>query len=135
MMACRLNYSRIKYSSYSKDVAVPLSRYSEMAGFIKEEVKNLQAYVFGHAGDGNIHVVVMDNPDDRARWAQVEDANQKIVLKALDYEGTCTGEHGVGIGKSHFLLKEHGESLRVMKKIKEFFDPEGLLNPGKFFTE
>jgi D-lactate dehydrogenase (cytochrome) len=117
------------------DVAVPLSRYSEMAGFIKEEVKNLQAYVFGHAGDGNIHVVVMDNPDDRARWAQVEDANQKIVLKALDYEGTCTGEHGVGIGKSHFLLKEHGESLRVMKKIKEFFDPEGLLNPGKFFTE
>lgn len=117
------------------DVAVPLSRYSEMAGFIKEEVKNLQAYVFGHAGDGNIHVVVMDNPDDRVRWAQVEDANQKIVLKALDFEGTCTGEHGVGIGKRPFLLKEHGESLRVMKKIKEFFDPEGLLNPGKFFTE
>ena len=116
-------------------MAVPLSKYSEMMGFIKEEVKNLQAYVFGHAGDGNIHVVVMDNPDDRAQWAQVEDANCMIVLKALDYEGTCTGEHGVGIGKSPFLLKEHGENLRVMKKIKEFFDPEGLLNPGKFFTE
>jgi D-lactate dehydrogenase (cytochrome) len=106
-----------------------------MVGFIKDTVKKLLAYVFGHAGDGNIHVVVMDNPDDRARWAQVEDANQKIVLKALDFEGTCTGEHGVGIGKSPFLLKEHGESLRVMKKIKESFDPEGLLNPGKFFTE
>lgn len=115
------------------DVAVPLSRYSEMAGFIKEEVKDLCAYVFGHAGDGNIHVTVMDNPKDEKRWALVEEANRRIVRKALAFEGTCTGEHGVGIGKSCFLTDEHGESLAVMKRLKDFLDPEGLLNPGKFF--
>jgi len=115
------------------DVAVPLSRYSEMAGFIKEEVKGLCAYVFGHAGDGNIHVTVMDNPKDEKRWALVKEANRKIVRKALEFEGTCTGEHGVGIGKSCFLTEEHGESLAVMKRLKGFLDPEGLLNPGKFF--
>jgi D-lactate dehydrogenase (cytochrome) len=115
------------------DVAVPLSRYSEMVGFIKEVVTDLTAYVFGHAGDGNIHTVVMDNPDDRERWTQVEEANDRIVRKALEFEGTCTGEHGVGIGKSRFLRDEHGASLEVMKKLKVFLDPQGLMNPGKFF--
>lgn len=115
------------------DVAVPLSRYSEIVRFIKEEVKDLRAYVFGHAGDGNIHVAVMDDPHDQQRWALVEKANQRIVLKALEFEGTCTGEHGVGIGKICFLVDEHNESLAVMKRFKDFLDPEGLLNPGKFF--
>jgi len=115
------------------DVAVPLSRYSEMVAFIKEEVSELVAYVFGHAGDGNIHVVVMDNPQDSTRWPYVEEANHRIVLKALELEGTCTGEHGVGIGKSCFLPLEHGESLAIMKRLKNLLDPEGLLNPGKFF--
>jgi D-lactate dehydrogenase (cytochrome) len=115
------------------DVAVPLSRYSELIGFIKEEVKDLHAYVFGHAGDGNIHVHVMDDPHDEKRWSRVQAANRRIVQKALSFEGTCTGEHGVGIGKCCFLQDEHGESLVLMKRVKEFLDPEGLLNPGKFF--
>jgi len=115
------------------DVAVPLSRYSDMVGYIKNAVKGLTAYVFGHAGDGNIHVIVMDDPKDRARWSLVEKANEDIVLKALELEGTCTGEHGVGIGKRHILRIEHGEGLDMMKKIKDLFDPKGLLNPGKFF--
>ncbi|MCX5817290.1 MAG: FAD-binding oxidoreductase [Proteobacteria bacterium] len=116
------------------DVAVPLSRYSEIVAFAKEEVKDLVAYVFGHAGDGNVHIVVMDNPEDKRRWARVEEANRKIVLKALDLEGTCTGEHGVGIGKCSFLKKEHGESLALMKRIKALLDPKDLMNPGKFFV-
>lgn len=115
------------------DVAVPLSCYSEMVGYAKEEVKELSAYVFGHAGDGNIHVVVLDNPYDKARWSRVEEANRKIVYKALEYGGTCTGEHGVGIGKRAFLSSEHGETLHEMKALKNFFDPEGLMNPGKLF--
>ncbi len=115
------------------DVAVPLSRYSEMVDYIKEEIKGLTAYVFGHAGDGNIHVIVMDRPDDETRWKKVEEVNERIVMMALRLEGTCTGEHGVGIGKRNFLPIEHGESLEVMKRIKELFDPKGILNPGKFF--
>jgi D-lactate dehydrogenase (cytochrome) len=115
------------------DVAVPLSHYSDMVSAIKAEVKGLRAYVFGHAGDGNVHVVVMDDPHDRDRWAKVEAANRQIVMKALDFEGTCTGEHGIGIGKCAFLRQEHGEALKLMQAFKAYWDPEGLMNPGKFF--
>jgi D-lactate dehydrogenase (cytochrome) len=115
------------------DVAVPLSRYTEMVAFAKEAVRHLPAYVFGHAGDGNLHVVVMDNPHDRDRWALVEQANHRVVETALALEGTCTGEHGVGMGKSCFLHREHGESLELMKNIKKLLDPKNLMNPGKFF--
>ncbi len=115
------------------DVAVPLSRYSEMVAFIKEQAKDLVAYVFGHAGDGNVHVVAMDRPDDAGRWSRVQEAHAVIVTKALELEGTCTGEHGVGIGKRPFLPTEHGESLDLMRKIKDLIDEKGLLNPGKFF--
>jgi len=116
------------------DVAIPLSRYSDMVAFIKQEVSDLLAYVFGHAGDGNVHVVVMDVPADISRWAKVEQAHQRIVEKALAFEGSCTGEHGVGIGKRGFLSDEHGDSLELMKRIKRLIDPEGLFNPGKIFS-
>jgi D-lactate dehydrogenase (cytochrome) len=115
------------------DIAVPLSCYSDMAAFIKQEVRDLIAYVFGHAGDGNIHVIVMDSPSEPKRWAKVEEANRRMVEKALEFEGTCTGEHGVGIGKRSFLPDEHGDSLELMKRIKTLIDPEGLFNPGKIF--
>ncbi|MBP7137398.1 MAG: FAD-binding oxidoreductase [Syntrophaceae bacterium] len=115
------------------DVAVPLSRYSEMVDFSKNEVRDLTAYLFGHAGDGNIHVHVMDDPQDAKRWARVEEATRSIVMKALEFEGTCTGEHGIGIGKSRFMQTEHGASLMLMKRLKALLDPENLFNPGKFF--
>jgi D-lactate dehydrogenase (cytochrome) len=115
------------------DVAVPLSRYSDMVAFIKHEVRDLCTYIFGHAGDGNIHVIAMDMPADADRWIKVEAANRRIVEKALELEGTCTGEHGVGIGKRSFLAAEHGKSLELMKRIKRLIDPEGLFNPGKIF--
>jgi len=115
------------------DVAVPLSHYSEMVVFAKNEVSALNAYIFGHAGDGNIHVAIMDDPLDKKKWKAVEEANRKIVLRALALEGTCTGEHGVGIGKCCFLPDEHGSSLALMQRIKNFLDPDNLFNPGKFF--
>jgi len=115
------------------DVAVPISKYSKMVEFCKNEVRDLNAYLFGHAGDGNIHVHVMDDPQDRKRWARVEEAGVAIVLRALEFEGTCTGEHGVGIGKIRFMKREHGDSLDLMKRIKALMDPDHLLNPGKFF--
>ena len=115
------------------DVAVPLSRYSEMVDFSKNKVRDLTAYLFGHAGDGNIHVHVMDDPQDAKRWARVEEATRSIVMKALEFEGTCTGEHGIGIGKSRFMETEHGASLMLMKRLKALLDPDNLFNPGKFF--
>ena len=115
------------------DVAVPLSHYSDMVDFSKKEVSDLTAYLFGHAGDGNIHVHVMDDPQNKKRWARVEEASKNIVMKALEFEGTCTGEHGIGIGKSRFMETEHGKSLLLMKRLKALLDPENLFNPGKFF--
>ncbi|SEM41440.1 D-lactate dehydrogenase (cytochrome) [Syntrophus gentianae] len=119
--------------SLSMDVAVPLSRYSQMVAHIKEIVADLTAYIFGHAGDGNIHVVVMDDPENEERWARVEAAHSRVVSSALSFEGTCTGEHGIGLGKKQFMAREHGESLETMKKIKALLDPRGILNPGKMF--
>lgn len=116
------------------DVAVPLSRYSEMVEFSKQEVRDLTAYLFGHAGDGNIHVHIMDDTQDKKRWARVEEATRNIVMKALEFEGTCTGEHGIGIGKNCFMETEHGESLVLMKRLKALLDPDNLFNPGKFFS-
>jgi D-lactate dehydrogenase (cytochrome) len=115
------------------DVAVPLSRYSEMVEFSKKEVHDLTAYLFGHAGDGNIHVLVMDDTQDKKRWTRVEESSRNIVMKALEFEGTCTGEHGIGIGKNCFMETEHGESLALMKRLKALLDPDNLFNPGKFF--
>ena len=116
------------------DVAVPLSRYSDMVSFIKDTVRDFHAYVFGHAGDGNIHVAIMDNPQDEKRWDSVEIANRLIVTKALEFEGTCTGEHGIGIGKREFMDLEHGDSLEIMRRLKnQLMDPTGIMNPGKMF--
>ncbi len=117
------------------DIAVPLSRYSDMVAFARREVADMLAYVFGHAGDGNIHVIVMDAPADADRWAKVEAAHDRIVARALDYEGTCTGEHGIGIGKRRYLSVEHGSSLELMRHLKKLLDPKGICNPGKLFLE
>ncbi len=69
------------------------------------------AYTFGHAGDGNIHLVIGARPEDASAWAMINDANIGIVKKALELGGTATGEHGVGIGKRKFMQTEHGNSL------------------------
>ncbi|UCC66554.1 MAG: FAD-binding oxidoreductase [Deltaproteobacteria bacterium] len=115
------------------DASVPISRYTALVEFAKEATEKLRAYIFGHAGNGNIHVVIMGDPQDQKEWSQIEEANEVIVLKALEFEGTCTGEHGVGIGKRRFMPLEHGNSLAVMLKIKEALDPKGTMNPGKVF--
>ncbi len=117
------------------DVAVPISTYPEMIAFAIEEarkVKTAMAYTFGHAGDGNIHLVI-GAKEGGPEWAKIDEANNRIVTKALSMGGTATGEHGVGIGKTKFMTLEHGKSLEWMKKVKILFDPNGILNPGKMF--
>ena len=117
------------------DAAVPISRYPEMIVFSQKLVveNNASGYVFGHAGDGNLHVVLVGDPDNEKEWSLLEEINNQIVTRAVEVGGTCTGEHGIGIGKRKFMELEHGESYHLMRQIKELIDPKGLLNPGKIF--
>ena len=117
------------------DAAVPISRYPEMIiysqGLVDEH--NVAGYVFCHAGDGNLHVVMTGDPKDRREWSVLESVNDRIVTRAVELGGTCTGEHGVGIGKRKFMELEHGRSYDLMRQIKELVDPKGLMNPDKIF--
>jgi D-lactate dehydrogenase (cytochrome) len=117
------------------DAAVPISHYPDMIVFSQELVDENDAagYVFGHAGDGNLHVVLMGDFDNEKEWSMLEDINFRIVTRAVELGGTCTGEHGIGIGKRKFMELEHGQSYHLMRQIKDLIDPKGLLNPGKIF--
>jgi len=117
------------------DAAVPISRYPEMIVFSQKLVDQNKAsgYVFGHAGDGNLHVVLVGDPDNEKQWSTLEKINDRIVTRAVELGGTCTGEHGIGIGKRKFMELEHGKSYQLMRQIKNLIDPKGLLNPGKIF--
>ena len=118
------------------DVCVPISR---LADCILETRRDLQtttlvAPLVGHVGDGNFHLNIVVNPDDVAELAQVKAFNERLVHRAQAMGGTCTGEHGVGIGKMQYLQEEHGLALDVMKAIKRALDPDNLMNPGKMFA-
>jgi len=120
---------------FINDVAVPISTYPELIAFVEKmrDDMGITCYMIGHAGDGNIHVEFpFANP---AEYQVALECNGKIVMKALELGGTCTGEHGVGIGKSRYMAAEHGEALDVMRTIKQTLDPNGILNPGKIFPE
>ena len=117
------------------DAAIPISKYPEMVLFSKEKVLEMgvPGYVFGHAGDGNLHVVLVGDPEDKKEWDTLEEINQQVVEQAIALDGTCTGEHGIGIGKRKFMKLEHGASYDLMRQIKELLDPQNLMNPGKIF--
>ena len=87
--------------------------------------------LFGHVGDGNFHLVILVDPANAAELAEAEALNQRCVTRALAMGGTCTGEHGIGIGKLEFLEAEHGDAVPVMRAIKQALDPLNVLNPGK----
>jgi len=74
------------------------------------------------------------DPGDERQWRVLEDINHRIVERAIEVGGTCTGEHGVGIGKRKFMSLEHGDSYDLMRRLKELVDPKGIMNPGKIFT-
>jgi D-lactate dehydrogenase (cytochrome) len=117
------------------DIAVPISRYTEavtQAYALAEEV-GLRIATFGHAGDGNLHIEMLSDTEDPAQHETAQLFNQQLIEWVLSVGGTCTGEHGVGIGKRRFMPAEHGPSLQLMRRIKRWLDPNGILNPGKIF--
>lgn len=115
------------------DVCVPISRLAECILETKKDVveSGLIAPIVGHVGDGNFHLVIVVDPDDEEEMARAEALNERMVMRALAMDGTCTGEHGVGYGKIGFLEAEHGDALSVMRDIKRALDPGNIMNPGK----
>ena len=91
--------------------------------------------MFGHIGDGNFHGWALYDLNDPQSLKKVTKLNEELIKYAISIEGTVTGEHGLGIGKSKYLPVEHPTSLPLMKSIKKLLDPNGILNPGKIFPE
>ncbi|KAL3489303.1 FAD-binding domain-containing protein [Aspergillus germanicus] len=132
MMALRKEGSEV----WSTDVAVPISRLPDIIEISKTELDDLGLFasILGHIGDGNFHASIMYDPKNPEEKARVEKVVYDMVDRALDMEGSCTGEHGIGLGKKSSLRKELGpETIGVMRSVKKAFDPHWLLNPGKIF--
>ncbi|HZG72823.1 MAG TPA: FAD-linked oxidase C-terminal domain-containing protein [Chondromyces sp.] len=119
----------------STDVCVPISKLSaaleKTRGYAIEY--GIDTAILGHVGDGNFHAAFGVNPGDPDEMKRFKEMNRKIVEYALEQNGTCSGEHGIGLGKKEYLSLQHRTSLDVMKSIKQVFDPKGILNPGKIF--
>ena len=120
---------------YSTDVCVPISKLVECVSWAEKEVSNkgLIAPMVGHVGDGNFHSVILYDPNDKEKQKLIKDYSDKLIEKALELEGTITGEHGIGLQKKEYLLKEHPDNLPLMKSIKRSLDHNNIMNPGKVF--
>lgn len=126
--------SRPGAKAWTSDVCVPIAHLAECIAETRDDLaaSGLVAPLVGHAGDGNFHLIFMLDPDDQAELARVSAANHRLVERALRFGGTCSGEHGVGMGKLKYLEREHGaETLEVMRQVKRALDPHNLMNPGK----
>jgi len=117
----------------STDVCVPISRLAECITETEKDIASasLPIPLFGHVGDGNFHLVILIDPGNDAEIAEAKALNVRLVRRALAMEGTCTGEHGIGIGKQSYLVEELGEAVDLMRDLKRTFDPDNLMNPGK----
>ena len=120
---------------YSTDVCVPISKITECVNFAEEQAKKfgVRAPMVGHLGDGNFHVVLPFDPTKKEMYKKIRAFNDTLIKKALELNGTITGEHGVGLHKKEYLLEEHPDNIPVMKSIKRTLDPNNIMNPGKIF--
>ncbi|WP_170985155.1 FAD-binding oxidoreductase [Roseomonas sp. AR75] len=124
------------HKALTTDVCVPISRLAEAILGAKSDAKELghATCIVGHVGDGNFHQMVLYDPSVPGALERAWDMDKRIVARGLDLGGTCSGEHGIGLGKREFLEREHGpEALAVMRSLKATLDPNGILNPGKMF--
>jgi D-lactate dehydrogenase (cytochrome) len=117
------------------DVCVPMSELGGVIHDARETIDRigLDGALLGHVGDGNYHSIIMIDVDDPEEMKKASELNAHLVSYALSRGGSCTGEHGVGIGKVKYQREEHGEAFDVMMAIKLALDPKGIMNPGKIF--
>jgi len=120
---------------WATDVCVPISRLAECILETKKDIvaEGMLAPIVGHVGDGNFHVSFVLDPNDPEDQRKASAINDRMVARALALDGTCTGEHGVGLGKVQFLFEEHGEAVALMRAVKRALDPDNIMNPGKIF--
>jgi D-lactate dehydrogenase (cytochrome) len=118
---------------WATDVCVPISRLAECIAETKRDLDQsfVTAVLVGHVGDGNFHLAFILDPAKPEELAEANRLNDRMVARAIAMDGTCTGEHGVGLGKMDFLVAEHGDAIAVMRTIKRALDPENIMNPGK----
>lgn len=123
--------------SLTTDAVVPISRLAECIEATAADLRehNLLAPIFGHVGDGNFHALILVDPNDAEEVERAEGVAHRLAERAIAMQGSCTGEHGIGITKQHFMEVEHGaNSVDVMRAIKAALDPKQLMNPGKIFA-
>ncbi|KAG8562214.1 hypothetical protein GDO81_015617 [Engystomops pustulosus] len=119
---------------YSTDVCVPISKLPQIIVETKEDLitSRLTGPIAGHVGDGNFHCIMVLDLNDKEEVRKVKEFTDRLARRALAMNGTCTGEHGIGIGKRKLLQEEIGEvGIEAMKQIKTIFDPKNIMNPGK----
>ena len=118
------------------DVCVPIGRLAECIGETKRDLEgaSIPAPILGHVGDGNFHVVFVIDPNRPEELAEAEHLNRRLIERALSMDGTCTGEHGIGLGKQDWLVTELGDAVDLMRAVKRAIDPKDLFNPGKIFS-
>jgi len=121
--------------AFTTDICVPISQLTECILETKKDIEdsNIIAPIVGHVGDGNFHLIMLLDPDDKNEVKEAKLLNDKLVNRALKMQGTSTGEHGIGIGKKDYLKVELGNSVEVMSQIKKAIDPTNIMNPGKIF--
>jgi D-lactate dehydrogenase (cytochrome) len=135
-LACRSHQPNGRI--FSTDVCVPISKLSECIEQTQNDLAASKIYgpIVGHVGDGNFHVLLTADPNDHAAIQKLEDFHSRLVKRSLSLEGTCTGEHGIGVGKIDYLISELGrEAVGVMSTIKTALDPNGIMNPGKIIAD
>ena len=120
---------------WSTDVCVPISRLAECLNETCKDIEdaNILAPIVGHVGDGNFHLMLLVDHNDKDEVDAAKTLHRRMVMRTLEMDGTCTGEHGIGYGKIEFLKLEHGEAIQPMRMIKQALDPKNIFNPGKIF--
>lgn len=121
---------------WSTDVCVPISRLPDciLATRADLDACSVPATILGHVGDGNFHVIFSIDPNQTTDFEEAKAVNDRLVERALAMEGTCTGEHGIGLGKQDWLVAELGNAVDVMRLLKCALDPHNLMNPSKIFS-
>jgi D-lactate dehydrogenase (cytochrome) len=120
---------------WTTDVCVPISRLPEIILATRADIDagSVPATIVGHVGDGNFHVIFSIDPTAPHEFEEVAGINARLVERALAMDGTCTGEHGIGLGKQDWLEAELGDAVGLMRTLKRALDPKGIMNPGKIF--